>query len=114
MRIVSTDVYIGPNRYALFPCIAHEVDLEELEQWPTGRLGSGFVDALLAAVPSLREHGCSYREEGGFERRMREDEGTWLGHVYEHVILEIQHMAGHDVSFGKTRRGRHGSLQRGV
>lgn len=103
MRIVSTDVYIGPNRYALFPCIAHEVDLEELEQWPTGRLGSGFVDALLAAVPSLREHGCSYREEGGFERRMREDEGTWLGHVYEHVILEIQHMAGHDVSFGKTR-----------
>jgi cyanophycin synthetase len=103
MRILNTDVYIGPNRYALFPCICLEIDLEELEQWPTGKLGARFVDGLMQAVPSLKDHHCSYNEAGGFERRMREDEGTWLGHVLEHVILEIQHSAGHEVSFGKTR-----------
>ena len=48
-------------------------------------------------------HGCSYRTAGGFVRRMTEDEGTWLGHVWEHVALELQGVAGHDVTFGKTR-----------
>jgi cyanophycin synthetase len=61
------------------------------------------VDALVAALPGLQEHGCSYREPGGFIRRMREDEGTWLGHVLEHVAIELQNVAGEDVSFGKTR-----------
>jgi cyanophycin synthetase len=101
MRIVSTDVYGGPNRFALFPCILHVVDLAELEQWPTDKLGSSFIDGLLKAIPSLNEHGCSYREPGGLVKRLRE--GTWMGHVFEHVILEIQTLAGHKVSFGKTR-----------
>ena len=103
MRILSTDVYVGPNRYALFPCILHQIDLEELEQWPTAKLGSGFIDGLLDALPSLKEHGCSYGEPGGLVRRMREDDGTWLGHVFEHVVLEIQNIAGQDVGFGRTR-----------
>jgi cyanophycin synthetase len=103
MRILNTDVYVGPNRYALFPCILHQIDLEELERWPTGRLGSRFVEGLVAAVPTLAEHGCSYGEPGGFLRRMREDDGTWLGHVFEHVVLEIQNQAGQDVGFGRTR-----------
>ncbi len=103
MRILNTDVYVGPNRYALFPCILHQMDLEELERWPTGRLGSDFVEGLVAAVPTLSEHGCSYGEPGGFLRRMREDDGTWLGHVFEHVVLEIQNQAGQDVGFGRTR-----------
>lgn len=103
MRIRSTNVYLGPNLYALFPVIRHVVDLGPLEQWPTGRLGPGFVDGLLAAVPTLERHGCSYRKPGGFVRRMREDEGTWLGHVFEHVALELQNVAGADVTFGKTR-----------
>src|SRR5690606_18055505 len=47
--------------------------------------------------------GCSYGEPGGFIRRMTEDEGTWLGHVWEHVALELQNVAGIDVTFGKTR-----------
>ncbi|HET9445696.1 MAG TPA: cyanophycin synthetase, partial [Steroidobacteraceae bacterium] len=58
---------------------------------------------LAAALPGLAEHGCSYREPGGFLRRMREDEGTWLGHVLEHVAIELQNVAGEEVTFGKTR-----------
>ncbi len=103
MEFVATSVYRGPNVYALFPVIRHQVDLGVLEEWPTGRLGRDFVDALVAALPGLSDHGCSYREPGGLVRRMTEDEGTWLGHVLEHVVLELQGIAGYDVSFGKTR-----------
>lgn len=106
MRILSTDVYGGPNRFAHFPCVLHLIDLEELEQWPTAKLGDAFIDGLVKALPGLGEHGCSHGEEGGFLRRMREDGGTWLGHVLEHAILETQHLAGHEVSFGKTRSTR--------
>jgi cyanophycin synthetase len=105
MRIVSTNVYDGPNQYALFPVIRHTVALGVLEDYPTGRL-PGFVDALLAALPGLHGHGCSYGEPGGFVRRMTEDEGTWLGHVWEHVALELQGVAGNEVTFGKTRMNR--------
>ena len=86
MRILQRSVYVGPSLYAHFPVIRLELDLEALEQWPTARLGSGFIDGLLQALPGLHEHGCSYGEPGGFVRRMREDEGTWLGHVLEHEI----------------------------
>ncbi len=103
MKIVSTNVYLGPNLYAHFPVIRHILDLRELEDWPTARLGTEFIDALLENLPGLHEHGCSYREPGGFVRRMREDEGTWLGHVAEHLTLELQNVAGLDVSFGRTR-----------
>jgi cyanophycin synthetase len=107
MRILERNVYVGPSLYAHFPVIKLLLDLGPLEAWPTGRLGPAFVDALVAALPSLQEHGCSYREPGGFIRRMRGDEadpqGTWLGHVFEHVAIELQNIAGEDVSFGKTR-----------
>ena len=100
MQYLDTSVYRGPNVYALFPVIRHTVDLGELEQWPTARLGERFVDALVELLPGLQEHGCSYREPGGFIRRMLEDEGTWLGHVLEHVVLELLSMAGSEVTFG--------------
>jgi cyanophycin synthetase len=103
MEFIETSVYRGPNVYALFPVIRHRVDLGVLEDWPTARLGPDFVDALVEALPGLSDHGCSYREPGGLIRRMSEDEGTWLGHVLEHVVLELQGVAGYDVSFGKTR-----------
>src|SRR5882672_10963747 len=103
MRILDRSVYVGPSLYARFPVIRLELDLGALEAWPTGRLGGVFVDALSEALPGLAEHGCSYREPGGFFRRMREGEGTWLGHVLEHVAIELQNVAGEDVSFGKTR-----------
>jgi cyanophycin synthetase len=103
MRILDRYVYVGPSLYAHFPVIRLELDLGELEAWPTGRLGPAFVDGLAAALPGLAEHGCSYGEPGGFYRRMREDEGTWLGHVLEHVAIELQNIAGENVTFGKTR-----------
>ena len=103
MRILDRSVYVGPSLYAHFPVIRLELDLGALEAWPTGRLGPEFVDALAAALPGLAEHGCSYKEPGGFFRRMREDEGTWLGHVLEHVAIELQNIAGEEVTFGKTR-----------
>ena len=103
MKIVSTNVYVGPNVYAHFPVIRHVLDLGELEQWPTGKLGEDFIGPLLAQLPGLHEHGCSYREPGGFVRRLREDEGTWLGHVMEHVAIELQNVAGSPVTYGRTR-----------
>ena len=103
MRILDRSVYVGPSLYARFPVIRLELDLEALEAWPTARLGESYVAALAAALPGLAEHGCSYREAGGFLRRMREGEGTWLGHVLEHVAIELQNIAGEEVTFGKTR-----------
>ena len=103
MKFIDTSVYRGPNVWALFPVIRHTVDLGVLEEWPTVRLGDAFIDGLVDALPGLAEHGCSYSESGGLLRRMREDEGTWLGHLLEHVILELQNVAGSHVTFGKTR-----------
>jgi cyanophycin synthetase len=103
MRILDRSIYVGPSHYARFPVIRLELDLGELEAWPTGRLGKGYVDSLIAALPGLAEHGCSYQEPGGFVRRMSEDQGTWLGHVLEHAAIELQNVAGEDVTFGKTR-----------
>ena len=102
MRILDTRVYRGPNLYALRKVIRLKVDLGELEDYPTLRL-PGFTERLLALMPSLQEHTCSYAEPGGFVRRMTEDEGTWLGHVLEHVAIELQCLAGTPVSYGKTR-----------
>ncbi|MGI9368142.1 MAG: cyanophycin synthetase [Ruegeria sp.] len=103
MKIISTNVFVGPNVWASFPVIRHVIDLGILEEWPSARIGTEFIDDLTAALPGLAEHGCSYREPGGFIRRLREDEGTWLGHVLEHCAIEVQNVAGTDVTFGRTR-----------
>jgi cyanophycin synthetase len=102
MKILDTRVYRGPNLYALRKVIRLRVDLGELEDYPTLKL-PGFTERLLELIPTLREHTCSYDEAGGFVRRMTEDEGTWLGHVLEHVAIELQCLAGTPVSYGKTR-----------
>jgi len=103
MKILERNVYVGPNLHAHFRVIRLTVDLGALEAWPTARLGSDFTNALLAALPGLKEHTCSYDQAGGFVRRMTEGEGTWLGHVLEHVAIELQNAAGEPVTFGKTR-----------
>src|SRR5688500_11261359 len=102
MKILDTRVYRGPNLYALRQVIRLKVDLDELEDYPTVRL-PGSTERLLELMPTLQEHTCSYAEPGGFVRRMTEDEGTWLGHVLEHVAIELQCLAGTPVSYGKTR-----------
>ena len=107
MRVLERSVYRGPHLYSATPMIRIQLDLGSLEAWPTDRL-PGFADRLLAALPSLAGHGCSYREAGGLMRRI--DEGTWLGHVAEHVALELQALVGGRTTRGKTRsvRGRPG------
>ena len=102
MELLERRVYRGPSLYAHFPVMRLTVDLGVLEQWPSAKI-PGFNDGLLAAVPSLRAHTCSYDTEGGFVRRLVEDGGTWLGHVLEHVAIELQQLTGANVVFGKTR-----------
>jgi cyanophycin synthetase len=103
MRILDRAVYVGPSLYAHFPVIRLEVDLGPLEEWPSGKIGPGFTDRLIEALPGLHEHGCSYGEPGGFIRRLTEGDGTWMGHILEHVAIELQNVAGEPVTFGKTR-----------
>lgn len=103
MKVVDRAVYVGPNLHANFPVIRLRLDLGELEEYPSARLGTEFQQGLLDALPGLQEHGCSYGKPGGFVRRLTEDQGTWLGHILEHVALELQNVAGEQVSFGKTR-----------
>ena len=110
MKIEEASTYAGPNVWAYFPVIRLRLDLGDLEQWPSGRLGRQFQEALLAALPGLRAHRCSYGVAGGFVRRLTDGEGTWLGHVLEHVAIELQNMVGSAVSFGRARevKGRCG------
>ena len=107
LRILSSRVYRGPNYWSYGPAVHLQVDLGVLEDWPTNRL-PGFTDALLRLLPGVGEHSCSRGKAGGFAERLHE--GTWLGHVGEHVALELQRLTGAEVSRGKTR----GSDQRGV
>lgn len=107
MRLIGAAVYRGPHLYSVRPMIRLEVDLETLEDWPSNRI-EGFNAGLLGLLPGLAAHGCSYHQPGGLVQRL--EAGTWLGHVAEHVALELQTLAGHRVSRGKTRsvKGRQG------
>lgn len=107
LRVLESQVYRGPNPYHYHPVVRIRLDLGRLEEHPTTKLGE-FTDRLLHLLPGLCSHGCSYGVPGGLVRRMRE--GTWLGHVTEHVALELQNLAGIRVAHGKTRgvRGRPG------
>jgi len=101
MRVLERGVFRGPHVYGLRPMVRVMLDLGRMEAWPTDRL-DGFTDQLLAALPGLQRHHCSLGHPGGFVERLRE--GTWLGHVVEHVALELQALArARDVSRGKTR-----------
>ncbi len=107
LRIVEERVYRGGNIWSYEPAIHLTVDLGVLEGYPTDQL-PGFTDALLELLPGVAEHSCSRGHEGGFGERLRE--GTWLGHVAEHIALQLQQEAGHDQRRGKTRmvKGRPG------
>ncbi len=107
MAVLESAVYRGPHYFSHTPMIRIMLDLGRLEHWPTARL-DGFADALLAMLPGLNRHQCSRGHPGGFAERLRE--GTWLGHVAEHVALELQCEAGARVTRGKTRavKGRSG------
>ena len=102
MKIVEIKVLRGPNYWSVrrSKLIQMKLDLEEMEQKPTNLI-PGFRERLEAMFPTMYEHRCSEGVPGGFFSRV--DEGTWMGHVIEHMALELQTLAGMDTGFGRTR-----------
>jgi cyanophycin synthetase len=102
MRILEIKVLKGPNLWSVrrLKLIQMKLDLEEKENMPTNKI-PGFRERLEKLLPTLYEHRCSVGKPGGFFHRV--DEGTWMGHVVEHIALEIQTLAGMDTGFGRTR-----------
>jgi cyanophycin synthetase len=102
MKIREINAMRGPNYWSVrrHKLIVMVLDLQDLEQKPTNTL-PGFRERLQAMFPGMYEHRCSVGCPGGFFQRV--DEGTWMGHVIEHIALEIQSLAGMEVGFGRTR-----------
>lgn len=90
----------GPNIWTYRPVLELWLDIGHLEDHPSNTL-PGFNDRLKAWLPSLVEHRCSYGERGGFLKRL--EEGTWPGHILEHITLELQNLAGMPGGFGRAR-----------
>ena len=107
IEILRTLELRGPNIWTYVPALEVWIDIGELEDSPSNTI-PGFVDRLIDWLPALHEHTCSYEERGGFVRRLRE--GTWPGHILEHVTLELQNQAGMKGNFGKARE----TSERGV
>ena len=102
MKILKIQALQGPNIWSIArkKLIQMRLDLEELEELPTNKI-PGFRERIELLIPSLIAHRCSEGCHGGFFQRV--DQGTWMGHVIEHIALEIQSLAGMDVGFGRTR-----------
>ncbi|HEV2950492.1 MAG TPA: hypothetical protein VGZ51_00160, partial [Actinomycetota bacterium] len=100
LKIVQTQVFRGPNYWSYEPSIRMLVDLGSLEEWPSNQI-LGFNEGLLELLPGVAEHSCSLGRRGGFGERLVD--GTWLGHVAEHIALELQRETGAHISRGKTR-----------
>lgn len=89
----------GPNRYTRHTSIFMVLDIKDFEQRPSDEIPE-LADRLLKLIPTLDQHGCSIGSPGGFIKRLRR--GTWAGHIIEHIAIELQCLAGMEVSFGKT------------
>jgi cyanophycin synthetase len=102
MKILGIQVLKGPNIWSVRrkKLIQMRLDLEDLEQQPTNKI-PGFRERIEQLLPSLFSHRCSPGYEGGLFERI--DQGTWMGHVIEHIALEIQTLAGMETGFGRTR-----------
>ena len=102
MRILKLQVLRGPNVWSNYRnrLIQVRLDLEEMEDFPTDKI-EGFAERFKAIFPQMESHECSEGIKGGFFERLKR--GTWLGHVIEHVALEIQSMAGMECGFGRTK-----------
>lgn len=99
MKLLEHRALRGPNRYSRHQAMFMLLDIGEYEGKPSDTL-PGFTDRLVTLLPSLHNHGCSIGEPGGFIQRLHR--GTWVGHIIEHVALELQCLAGMEVGFGKT------------
>ncbi len=107
IEIEDFAIYRGPNIYSHRPVMKMLIDIGRYEDIPTKDI-PGFNERLLEAFPDLGRNCCSLGYEGGFEQRLRT--GTYLGHVLEHTILEMQAMLGYDVHYGKTRQAGERSI----
>ena len=92
----------GPSVWTYDPVMEIWIDIGDLENFPSDKI-PGFYERLVKCMPGLIEHRCSVGERGGFFQRVRE--GTWAGHILEHIALELQAMAGFPGGFGRTRDG---------
>jgi cyanophycin synthetase len=103
MQIREIKVMRGPNFWSIkkHKLIQILLDLQELEFLPTNKI-PGFYERIQLLLPSLYEHECSEGQQGGFFERVKD--GTWMGHVIEHIALELQSLAGmKNTGFGRTR-----------
>lgn len=102
MNIREIRVMRGPNYWSVnrHKLIVMVLDIQEMEERPTNTI-DGFLERLKTMFTSMQEHRCSVGTAGGFFQRV--EEGTWIGHVIEHIALEIQSLAGMEVGFGRTR-----------
>jgi cyanophycin synthetase len=102
MKIHEIRTLRGPNYWSGYwkKLIIMRLDIGDYEDKPTSKI-ENFYERMKEVMPSLHKHGCSYKEEGGFYKRVQE--GTWAGHVIEHFALELQTIAGMDVGYGRTR-----------
>ena len=102
MKVLDIKVLRGPNYWSnkRHKLIVMQLDLEEMEEIPSNKI-EGFYERLIQLMPTLYEHHCSEGHEGGFFERVKD--GTWMGHIAEHIAIEIQALAGMDCVFGRTR-----------
>ncbi len=102
MQILEIRVLRGPNYWSCYRkhLIQMKLDLGEYEHYPSNKL-EGFCERLEELLPSLYDHECSEKEPGGFFKRVKD--GTWLGHIAEHIALELQSLAGMYCGYGRTR-----------
>ena len=102
IEILSHRHLRGPNMWSYNPALEVLIDIGDLEDYPSDLI-PGFYGRLSKCLPSLHEHRCSYGEPGGFLKRV--EEGTWPGHILEHLTIELQNLAGIPGGFGRARDG---------
>lgn len=100
IRLLRINYLRGPNLWTYRPVLEVWLDLGALEDYPSNKI-DGFTDRLTTLLPALIEHHCGVGERGGFIQRL--NEGTWAGHVLEHVVIELLNLAGMPTGFGQTR-----------
>jgi len=100
MQILQMRILQGPNIFSYRQILWLKLALGQYDNVSSAAL-TGFIERLLVLLPGLSEHHCSRGRSGGFVERLRE--GTYFAHIFEHVLLELQCLAGYKVSFGKAR-----------
>ncbi|RYF70022.1 MAG: cyanophycin synthetase, partial [Comamonadaceae bacterium] len=109
IRLMRSRYLRGPNLWTYRPVLEVWLDLGALEDYPSNRV-PGFPERLTQLLPALVEHHCGVGERGGFIQRL--EEGTWAGHVLEHVVIELLNLSGMPTGFGQTRgTSQHGQYR---